>query len=160
MHRMKKRRRSKPRRPAPRAPEKPPLTRELSKGRKLRLLIVLLVAAAGVGIYGMRDLRGPRDSSQQQDTRVATAPDSSRKSAPAANAEGLSEQDAPAAETVDAPGKDARVPTTQGPSWKEIDDPATDGWNTEVFASQATKQLKTLGKLLAHPGEIDGAAGR
>ena len=37
--------------------------------------------------------------------------------------------------------------------------PARDGWDTEVFASQVTKQLKTLGKLLAHPGEIDGAAG-
>jgi hypothetical protein len=54
--------------------------------------------------------------------------------------------------------QDARVPIKKGPSWEEIDDPAKDGWDTEVFASQATKQLKTLGNLLTHPRGIDAPA--
>jgi len=53
---------------------------------------------------------------------------------------------------------EARVPTTQTSSWDEIDDPSKDGWDTEVFANEATKQLKSLGKLLAHPDKIDDAS--
>ncbi|MDG0994509.1 MAG: VCBS repeat-containing protein [Akkermansiaceae bacterium] len=62
--------------------------------------------------------------------------------------------DAPAS---GVPDRAAEVPSTSGPSWKEIDDPTQDGWDTEVFASKAKKQLKILGKLLAHPGDIDAA---
>lgn len=53
---------------------------------------------------------------------------------------------------------EARVPTTQTASWDEIDDPSKDGWDTEVFANEATKQLKSLGKLLADPDKIDDAS--
>jgi len=50
---------------------------------------------------------------------------------------------------------EARVPTIQAASWDEIDDPSKDGWDTEVFANEASKQLKSLGKLLARPDKID-----
>jgi hypothetical protein len=98
----------------------------------LRLLIVLLIAAASVALYGMLDFQVPRNTSEQQDARVPIERGPS--------------------------GKDALVPTRRGPSWKEMDDPAKDGWDTEVFASQAKKQLEALGNLLAHPGGTDAAA--
>jgi len=35
-------------------------------------------------------------------------------------------------------------------------DPSQDGWETEAFSDQATKLLKKIGKLLAHPEQVDG----
>jgi len=63
----------------------------------------------------------------------------------------------------DSPGApshqgEARVPTARTASWDEIDNPSKDGWDTEVFANEATKQLKSLGKLLSHPDQIDDAS--
>ena len=40
-------------------------------------------------------------------------------------------------------------------SWSELDDPERDGWDTEVLSSEADAQLKILGKLLAHPADVD-----
>ena len=37
-----------------------------------------------------------------------------------------------------------------------LDDPNADGWPTEALAEQAKEQLKGLGKLILHPGKIDG----
>ncbi len=39
-------------------------------------------------------------------------------------------------------------------AWKEMDDPNKDGWVTEEFHDQAKKQLKKLGKLIAHPDAL------
>jgi hypothetical protein len=36
-------------------------------------------------------------------------------------------------------------------------DPQVDGWDAEVFEAAAGSQLKTLGKLLAHPDELEAA---
>ncbi|MFK7911311.1 MAG: FG-GAP repeat domain-containing protein [Akkermansiaceae bacterium] len=49
---------------------------------------------------------------------------------------------------VTASDKKALVPIHRGESWEEMDDPSKDGWDTEVLASKATKQLKEIGKLL------------
>ena len=49
------------------------------------------------------------------------------------------------------------VPSNNKAPWKSIDNPAKDGWDTELFASRVKKQLKAVGKLLAHPDEIDKA---
>jgi len=38
--------------------------------------------------------------------------------------------------------------------WRSTDDPAKDGWVTEVFNSQAERQLKKIGKLILHPEKI------
>ncbi len=38
--------------------------------------------------------------------------------------------------------------------WKETDNSGADGWDTEVFNSQAGKQLKKLGKLILHPENV------
>ncbi len=43
-------------------------------------------------------------------------------------------------------------------SWSELDDPQRDGWDTEVLNSRAEAQLKLLGKLLAHPVDVDAAS--
>jgi hypothetical protein len=51
---------------------------------------------------------------------------------------------------------DATLPIG-GARWDEIDDPAQDGWDTEVFAEQATEQLKKLGKMLLDPQTIGAA---
>lgn len=128
---MKKKRRHKSER-AQRARGSSPRATGLHRVLNLRLLIVLLVAATAVALYSMLDFQVPRNTSKQQDIRVPLERDPS--------------------------GKDAFVPTGRGPSWKEIDDPAKDGWDTEVFASKATKQLKAFGKLLAHPSDSDTAA--
>ena len=37
-------------------------------------------------------------------------------------------------------------------------DPSQDGWGTEAFADKATKQLKSVAKLLAHPSELTAAS--
>ena len=42
-----------------------------------------------------------------------------------------------------------------GIDYDELDDPRKDGWETEDFNNRAGDQLKALGKLLEHPGEID-----
>ena len=40
------------------------------------------------------------------------------------------------------------LPTQHGPPWRDTDDPSRDGWDTEVFSSQALKVLDQLGALL------------
>jgi hypothetical protein len=47
-------------------------------------------------------------------------------------------------------GKKAVVPIERGKSWAELDDPSQDGWQTEVFANQAKKQLYVLGDCVMH----------
>ncbi len=110
---------------AQRARGSSPRATGLRRVLNLRLLIVLLLAAAAVALYSMLDPQVPRNTSEQQDARVPI------KRGPS--------------------WKDARVPIGRRASWKEIDDPAKDGWDTEVFASKAKKQLEALGNLLAHP---------
>jgi hypothetical protein len=44
------------------------------------------------------------------------------------------------------------------PHWMtDRDDPSSDGWDTEVFHRAVGAQLKTMGKLLEHAGEISAA---
>lgn len=38
--------------------------------------------------------------------------------------------------------------------WQTLDDPTQDGWSSEVFSSQAAKQLKKLGSLLESPQDL------
>lgn len=52
----------------------------------------------------------------------------------------------------------AQVPSASGPSWKEIDDPTQDGWDTEVLASKAKKQLDVLAQIISRSGKIDRTA--
>jgi hypothetical protein len=94
-----------------------------------QLRIALLIVAVGLAIYGISRLMSPDDSNA------------------------LATVDIPTVDTADP-----RVPTKKRKSWQEIDDPSKDGWDTEVFNDKAMKQLKTLGKLLTHPDEIDAAA--
>jgi hypothetical protein len=51
----------------------------------------------------------------------------------------------------------ASAPMKSFGSWSDIDDPTTDGWDTEVFSSAASAQLKVLGKLLIGTQEIDAS---
>ncbi|MFT5906358.1 MAG: hypothetical protein ACI9E1_001966 [Cryomorphaceae bacterium] len=46
--------------------------------------------------------------------------------------------------------KETFLPVNQGRPWEEIDDPAKDGWDTEVLADQAKKQLKEFGGILSN----------
>ncbi len=39
--------------------------------------------------------------------------------------------------------------------WQAMDDPSQDGWTTELFNSQANKQLKIIGKLVLHPEKLE-----
>ncbi len=72
---------------------------------------------------------------------------------------GGAEQDTPIDSTSDCniPGQPCLItPETPGATifrekWKNTDDPEKDGWKTEVFNNQAGKQLKKLGKIIAHP---------
>jgi hypothetical protein len=50
--------------------------------------------------------------------------------------------------TIDASQRDAHIPSPSNRPWNEIDDPKADGWDTEVFAANAKKQLEKLGLLL------------
>src|SRR5688572_8646333 len=59
--------------------------------------------------------------------------------------------------TADAP---APLPLKSGTQplaeeYKAYRDPSGDGWGTEAFYEEAKPQLKALGKLLAHPQELD-----
>ena len=38
--------------------------------------------------------------------------------------------------------------------WQRLDDPSRDGWDSEVFSSQAATQLKKLGSLLEKPADL------
>ncbi len=129
---MKKKRLSNQKRPPQSTRGSESLTSTPRRTPILGLLVVSLVAVIAVAFYGMRYLQDGGDSSEQP---VSTEPIA-----------------------LDPIGNAAHIPTTGGSSWKEIDDPSRDGWDTEVFAGKATKQLKTLGKLLAHPRDIDAAA--
>ncbi len=129
---MKKKRLSKQKRPPQSTRGSESLTSKPRRTLILGLLVVSLVAVIAVAFYGMRYLPNGGNSSEQP---VSTEPI-----------------------LLDPIGNAAHIPTTGGSSWKEIDDPSKDGWDTEVFAGKATKQLKTLGKLLAHPRDIDAAA--
>lgn len=48
------------------------------------------------------------------------------------------------------------VPAPPKIAMDRLDDPNADGWPTEALAEQAKEQLKGLGKLILHPGKIDG----
>jgi len=122
MDSIKKRRRSKPHRPAPRAREKPPLTRAPSTARKLPVLIVLLVA--GAALYGTHYFAVSRNSGQQQAARAT--PDQPQQDALAADTGAPSGGGVLAAETAGPSDQVARIPTTQGLSGREIDDPTQD----------------------------------
>lgn len=50
------------------------------------------------------------------------------------------------------------VPELNARSWEDIDDPAKDGWDTEAFSAEAMKQLKHIGGLVTHPGQISAPA--
>lgn len=61
------------------------------------------------------------------------------------------------ANSIAATDKEAIISTGR-PAWKDADDPTADGWDTEVFASKAKKQLEVLGKWLVRPDELADAA--
>jgi len=57
----------------------------------------------------------------------------------------------PQAPAGTAPGVLPALPVTRGPSWDQLDNAERDGWDSEVFAAEATGQLKTLGRLFTDP---------
>ncbi len=65
-----------------------------------------------------------------------------------------------AAAPAEAPAPAPEIPIGKVIDWEaEIDNPATDGWESEVAADAAKKQLQELGRLLgsgaaAHPGDL------
>ena len=97
--------------------------------RLLNLRLVIVIFAVGIALYGLRHFIVTRDVNGNQDGLAVSADDASEK--------------------------EARVPVNQGRSWKEIDDPSKDGWDTEVLANQAKKQLEVLGGMLADLDRID-----
>jgi len=101
---------------------------EQARNKSLRVILVAIVV--GLAIYGISRLVSPNTSADTQE-----------------------QVDIPTVDTADP-----RVPAKKSNSWQEIDDPSKDGWDTEVFNGKAMKQLKTLGKLLTHAGDIDGGA--
>lgn len=98
-----------------------------------RLRMVLPIVAVGLGLYGISRVARPDNPSQSDDA--------------------LAVVDIPTVDTADP-----RIPIKERESWQEMDDPSKDGWDTEVFNGKAMTQLKTLGKLLTHPGDLDSAA--
>ncbi|HMO12551.1 MAG TPA: VCBS repeat-containing protein [Pirellulaceae bacterium] len=48
--------------------------------------------------------------------------------------------------------RDTEIEMVKKVSWDELDDPTADGWDTEVFSEQVDAKLKSLGKVLSHPG--------
>jgi hypothetical protein len=124
--------RHKPKRPVKSATVKPPQTSGPGKPKNLRLMMVVLLVIAGGVTLGVLFLPGPNDAPSQKNGGDPSSPDSSQH--------------------------DPSVPTSRGLTWQEIDNAKNDGWDTEVFASDAGKQLKLLGKLLTHVDDIDDAA--
>ena len=57
---------------------------------------------------------------------------------------------------TDPANRPYQVPAPPEPPIESLDDPNADGWPTEALAEQAKEQLKGLGKLILHPGKIDG----
>ncbi len=91
--------------------------------RLFNLRIVLVISTVGVVIYGLCNFLIAPDIKGIQHERAVS--------------------------TDDTPRKESLVPVNQGRSWKQIDDPSKDGWDTEVFANQAKKQLHVLGGMLS-----------
>jgi hypothetical protein len=91
--------------------------------RFFNLRLVIAIFTVGIALYGLRLFLVTRDGNENQDELAVSAGDASEK--------------------------EALVPVERGRSWKEIDDPSKDGWDTEVLANQAKKQLKLLGSMLA-----------
>ena len=66
------------------------------------------------------------------------------------------EPETPAAE---ASVETAEVPIGKVVDWeKDVDNPAEDGWESEVWAAAAKKQLEKLGTMLSDPAAIDSGA--
>jgi hypothetical protein len=99
----------------------------LVAARALRLLLVSIVIVSGCN----------RTSDSQPSSQVTVGATSSSSS----TLKGVARAD-------------ATVPVSR-PKWAEVDDPRRDGWDTEVLSSKAETQLKLLGKLLTHPGDIN-----
>ena len=98
--------------------------------RLFNLRLIMVIVAVGIALYGLRHFLATRDVNRNQDELAVSADDASEK--------------------------EALVPVNQGRSWKEIDDPSKDGWDTEVLANQAKKQLQVLGSMLANLDGVDG----
>ena len=105
-------------------------TQKTGGSRLFNFRLVIVIVAVGIALYGLRHFLVTGDVNGNQDGRAVS--------------------------TDDASGKEARVPVNQGRSWKEIDNPSKDGWDTEVLANQAKKQLKVLGSMLANLDGVDG----
>lgn len=108
---------------------------QLRGGMDQRLLITLiaLIAFVTVAVFvGVNYFSDPHDTGDQQDPSTA--------------------------EAQFASDKEALVPALNRSSFNETDDPSQDGWDTEVFANKAKKQLHSLGKLFTHQGDIDADA--
>ena len=51
-----------------------------------------------------------------------------------------------------------QVPSPPSVPMEHLDDPSADGWPSEVLSEHAKDQLKRLGKMILHPGQMDDAA--
>ncbi len=101
------------------------------KGPGLVMFAGLLAVALAIAFYVVRSSETPQETDDQQAVLAPSEIDSSEKA--------------------------ARVPLRQTSSWTELDDPASDGWDTEVFAEKAKKQLVALGKIMVDVEEVDAA---
>ena len=51
-----------------------------------------------------------------------------------------------------------QVPSPPSVPMERLDDPSADGWPSEALSEHAKEQLKRLGKIILHPGQMDDAA--
>lgn len=51
-----------------------------------------------------------------------------------------------------------QVPSPPSVPMERLDDPSADGWPSEALSEHAKEQLKRLGKMILHPGQMDDAA--
>ena len=98
-----------------------------SHSLNLRLVVVIFIV--GIVLYGLHHLTSTRGASGNHNGGALSTDGSAKKK--------------------------ALVPVNQGRSWKEIDDPSKDGWDTEVLADQAKKQLKVFGDMLGNLDSVD-----
>ena len=113
-------------------------------------MVALLAAVIAVMVWtrsGELPLMAPDDG----------APDDSPLVVDSGKEETSSEEETSREITTEPLADLPRVPVKSTHSWADVDDPAADGWDTEVFSSAASAQLKMLGKLLVGTQEIDVA---
>jgi hypothetical protein len=107
-------------------------------GKRFAIGLVLIAGVVAVVVWA----RSGDDSN--------TVTDGASNPSPHVAENAVASSTSPLTDSASAPVKSSR-------SWSEIDDPMADGWDTEVFSSAASAQLKVLGKLLIGTQEIEAS---